>query len=346
MGGSQPSHTSQVMKPDWKPGTGQDDYRYLDQILNRGQNLYYDPVTGQPRPYTGPDQQMGGFDPYEQMGYDRGGGMASAGTAGGYAQNFASNLYGQMNPQAQSVLQDAMRGQYTAPKDGLQGADRMAAQNVEDILSGRRLDPAQNPAMQAVMDSVGRQVRKQRATDTASTSGAFGSGGTMGGSKHRQAQMQVEENADRAIADAQAQMGMDFYNQGIQTQDALAQNISQAGAQARQGTAGNMYGMGAQYDLNRQYTDADRMMQLGGYRRQITDRNRDVDFQNQMRAWEWMQQAPGRQAELYGMLQRGAPNQVTQTQSPGIPGAALGMAGAGLGMQGARIVGEGMGWLG
>ena len=337
MGGGQPSYTTQTMKPHWKPGTGMEDYAYLDKQLGHQTALDYDPITGQPLGYTGPNQGMVGFDPYEQTGYSRGGNMASSGRAGGYASGYANQLYNQMSPQASDTLMAQMRGQYTTPTSQLTGSDRMAAQNVESILSGDRLDPSKNSAMNAIMGSIREQLNKQRASATSDTTAAFGGSGITGGSRHRQAQMQIEENADRGIIDAQAQMAMENLNQ----QDALSKQIMQGGANTRGQVAGNIYGMGANYDLNRQYTDADRLMQTGGYRRSnITDMNRDIAFQNQMRSWQHAQGAPGRSAELYAMLQRGTPNQVSRTQHPGIPASQQALQHAGTAAQTAATVGS------
>ena len=364
MSSSPPAYTETKVVPAWKPGQG-GEWSAYDDIYDHAKDLYIDPITGQPRQYTGPSHGMRSFDPYEQMGYSRAGGMAQSGVAGGYAQNYAQDLYGNLNPMASRNLQGGMRGQYLTPTSQLQGSDRLAAQNVagllgnqqaagniqnmlgnqlaaqnvDDILSGKRLDPSTNPAMQRVMDAVGKQVRRERDKSTGEAAGAFSQMGTLGSSGHRKAQQAIERNMDETIADSTSKMMSDFYTResgardqlaaqrlGAQdrmaaerlgAQDRLAADIMSGSAQNRMGTAGSVFNLGSQYDLNRQNFDADRLMKLGAYRRgQITDPNIATDFANRNRAWAWQQDAPMNLANIIALLTRGS-GQVTDTTQRG-----------------------------
>mgnify|MGYP003136453690 CR=1 FL=1 len=355
MGGKPPAHTSQVAQPAWKPGQG-GNFREYDKIYGMAQGLYIDPITGKPMPYGGPSQAARAFDPYEQMGYARGGSLAQGGQAGGYAQQYMQDLYGNLNPLASQNIRGAMGGQFLTPTSSLQGADRLAAQNLEGVLGdslarenvdailrGERLDPKSNPAMQRVMDAVGKQVRRQRGKATSDASAAFSQSGTLGSSGHRRAQEAIERNMDETIADSTAQMMSNFYNQQsgardqlaaqrLGAQNQLAQQVGFGSAQNRMGTAGSVFNLGSGYDLGRQDIDANRLMQLGAYQRgQITDPNLATDFANRNRAWAWQQDAPMNLANIIAMLQRGS-GQVTDTtqRGGGSSAAATGIAGAGV----------------
>ena len=312
-----PTETT-IQKPYWSPGVSDSPESYeLNRLFGHQERLYYD-RDGNPRPYLGPQQGLRGFDPNELYGYDQSRNLALGGAAGGYAQNYAGGLYNTMMPGAQQNLLGAMQGQYTTPIGQLQGADRTAMMNVQDILSGKRLHPDTNPQMQGVMDAISRQVMQQRDRSTRDMGAAFSSRGRAGGSDHRRSQLELEGQTDQAIADATSKALFNQYQTDSQTRDALTNQIMQGSVQNRMGTAGSLYNLGSQYDLNRQYSAADRLLNTGPFRREsITDPNLQTAFTNAQLGWDWQQGAPRSTAEMIAILQRGSGQRGT-TVTPGM----------------------------
>lgn len=241
---------------------------------------------GDLRDWYGPNRQATAFDPYEQMALDRLGRQALGPNLNQmYAQNQMSQLHGRQSPAAQRVLLNTLSDQY--------------------------LDPTQGPGMQSVFDTIGKQVRGQLGQDMGGIAGAFGQRGTFGGSRSRDATSAAMDSAADAIA---SEIGNITYS------DAAQRRAEQQAARADvMGYANAMDPLVASDALN--YSDIDRMMRGGAYRRQtVTDPNRDIAFENAARAWDFRMNAPMDMAQLYGAINRGAGGGTQTTHTPYSPG--------------------------
>ena len=263
------------------------------QIHDRFNAMNWDPNTGRPLEYQGPRMHDTVFDTGEQSAYD----MTMRKATGpnqfaGYAGQQADRLYGLENPAATNVTLNTLNSQFLSD---------------------------QNPGFQSMVSSIGDAAREQYNMATGDTAGMFSGRGTFGGSRHRNAQGKNDAAFAKALTDQIGQLRYDDYANRLGMQQAAAQQV------ASRGDAYNLAGADAL-----DYSNADRLLRMGGYRRQsVTDPNLQRDYDHALAAYQHRMNLPMQEAQLMSEVNRGTGG-TTVTTAPGASTAQR--VGQGLGM--------------
>lgn len=246
-------------------------------------SMNIDPMTGLPFKYQGPNERGTAFDPLEASAYNETARLnAAPNPYSGMAMGQANRLFNQENPAATNRILQTLDSQYLSEE---------------------------NPGMQSVLDTIGKNVTKQYEAATGETGSGFSGRGTLGGSRHREAQNANQDILAKSLAEQQGNLIYDNYNQRLAEQNAMAGQVA---------SRGDAYNLAGADEMR--FANANRNLRLGGYHRSsVTDPNNMTWFGNEQRAYDWRMGAPTREADLLSNLNRGS-GQGNVVSAPGPSG--------------------------